>query len=130
MGALRRQAGRNVVRHNGEATEKEQENAVGIDTALQKSFFYGHQSAAKQTSFHHCGYFLSDPEGDTIGLLSFALQKAMQAAVRECLARLTISRQITADGTVKDQIDADMSDVPGLIIDVEDDVPDADGAEK
>ena len=35
-----------------------------------------------------------------------------------------------ADGTVKDQIDADMSDVPGLIIDAEDDVPDADGAEK
>ena len=35
-----------------------------------------------------------------------------------------------ADGTVKDQIDADMSDVPGLIIDAEDDAPDADGAEK
>ena len=35
-----------------------------------------------------------------------------------------------ADGTVKDQIDADMSDVPGLIIDAEDDSPDADGAEK
>jgi len=35
-----------------------------------------------------------------------------------------------ADGTVKDQIDTDMSDVPGLIIDVEDDSPEADGAEK
>ena len=35
-----------------------------------------------------------------------------------------------ADGTVKDQIADDMSDVPGLIIDAEDDTPDADGAEK
>lgn len=35
-----------------------------------------------------------------------------------------------ADGTVKDQIDEDMSEIPSLIIDVDDDAPGADGEVK